>query len=39
MLRTGWMRDPKIRLKEGDEFRVEILPSIGTLINVVEHEK
>jgi len=35
----GWMRDPKIRLQEGDEFRVEILPCIGTLINVVEHEK
>ena len=39
ILWAGWMRDPKIRLKEGDEFRVEILPSIGTLINVVEHEK
>jgi hypothetical protein len=30
---------PKLTLKAGDEFSVEISPHIGTLINVFENEK
>lgn len=31
-------RDPKETLKHGDEFAVEILPHVGTLVNVFENE-
>ncbi|RVX66945.1 hypothetical protein B0A52_09069 [Exophiala mesophila] len=36
---VGVGRKPKVTLKEGDEFAVEILPHIGTLVNVFENEK
>ncbi|KAJ7510687.1 hypothetical protein B0H11DRAFT_2152232 [Mycena galericulata] len=36
---VGWMMEPKEVLREGDEFRVEILPHIGTLVNLFENEK
>ncbi len=36
---VGIVRKPKVTIKEGDEFHVEILPHIGTLINVFENEK
>ncbi|KEF52913.1 uncharacterized protein A1O9_10819 [Exophiala aquamarina CBS 119918] len=36
---VGIVRNPKVTIKEGDEFAVEILPHIGTLINVFENEK
>ncbi|KZO93662.1 putative mitochondrion protein [Calocera viscosa TUFC12733] len=35
----GWAMDPKGVLKDGDEFAVEVLPHIGTLINKVVFEK
>lgn len=35
---VGMVREPKVTLKQGDEFQVEILPHIGTLINVFENE-
>jgi len=31
--------DPKEYLKEGDEFAVEILPYIGTLVTKFENQK
>lgn len=36
---VGAMRDPKLTLKHGDEFAVEILPLIGTLVNKFADEK
>lgn len=36
---VGLGRSPKETLREGDEFAVEILPHIGTLVNVFENEK
>lgn len=36
---VGFARDPKYTLKAGEEFRVEITPHIGTLVNVFEEEK
>lgn len=36
---VGFARKPKYTLKPGEEFRVEILPHIGTLVNVFEAEK
>lgn len=36
---VGGMMKPKEFLKEGDEFAVEILPHIGTLITRFEYEK
>lgn len=36
---VGMGRTPKDALRHGDEFAVEILPHIGTLTNVFEHEK
>ncbi|KPM41296.1 hypothetical protein AK830_g5225 [Neonectria ditissima] len=36
---VGLGRKPKETLREGDEFAVEILPHIGTLVNVFENEK
>jgi 2-keto-4-pentenoate hydratase/2-oxohepta-3-ene-1,7-dioic acid hydratase in catechol pathway len=35
---VGAGRDPPVTLKAGDEFAVEILPHIGTLVNVFEDE-
>lgn len=35
---VGIVRKPKVTVKEGDEFAVEILPFIGTLVNVFENE-
>ena len=35
---VGIVRQPKVTLKAGDEFAVEILPHIGTLYNVFENE-
>lgn len=35
----GWGRKPRITLKDGDEFAVEILPHIGSLYNVMKEEK
>lgn len=36
---VGFAKKPKYTLKAGEEFRVEILPYIGTLVNVFEAEK
>lgn len=35
---VGIVRKPKVTVKAGDEFAVEILPHIGTLINTFENE-
>lgn len=35
---VGMGRKPKETLSHGDEFRVEILPHIGTLVNTFENE-
>jgi 2-keto-4-pentenoate hydratase/2-oxohepta-3-ene-1,7-dioic acid hydratase in catechol pathway len=35
---VGIVRKPKVTVKEGDEFAVEILPFIGTLVNFFENE-
>ena len=35
---VGIVRKPKITIGAGDEFGVEILPWIGTLVNVFENE-
>ncbi|EJT98606.1 hypothetical protein DACRYDRAFT_24218 [Dacryopinax primogenitus] len=35
----GWAMNPKGTLKDGDEFKVEILPLVGTLVNRIEFEK
>ncbi|KAF5652481.1 hypothetical protein F25303_3248 [Fusarium sp. NRRL 25303] len=35
---VGMGRNPKETLSHGDEFRVEILPHIGTLVNTFENE-
>jgi 2-keto-4-pentenoate hydratase/2-oxohepta-3-ene-1,7-dioic acid hydratase in catechol pathway len=37
--RVGVNRSPNEMLKHGDEFAVEVLPYIGTLINVFENEE
>lgn len=36
---VGFAKKPKYTLKPGEEFRVEILPYIGTLCSVFEAEK
>ncbi|KAK7432755.1 hypothetical protein QQZ08_000615 [Neonectria magnoliae] len=36
---VGLVRKPKETLRDGDEFAVEILPHIGTLVNVFENEQ
>ncbi len=36
---VGVGKKPKVTIKAGDEFAVEILPYIGTLVNVFEDEK
>jgi 2-keto-4-pentenoate hydratase/2-oxohepta-3-ene-1,7-dioic acid hydratase in catechol pathway len=35
---VGIGRQPRVTIRHGDEFSVEILPHIGTLINVFENE-
>jgi len=35
---VGVFKKPKLTLKAGDEFTVEILPHIGSLINKFENE-
>lgn len=35
---VGVGKDPKVTLRDGDNFMVEILPHIGTLVNVFENE-
>jgi 2-keto-4-pentenoate hydratase/2-oxohepta-3-ene-1,7-dioic acid hydratase in catechol pathway len=35
---VGAGRTPKVTLRDGDEFAVEILPHIGTLVNVFKNE-
>ena len=35
---VGIVRQPKVTIKAGDEFAVEKLPHIGTLINILENE-
>ena len=35
---VGWTANPRVTLKEGDEFRVEISHGVGTLINQVVEE-
>lgn len=36
---VGFAKSPKYTLKSGEEFKVEILPHIGTLVSVFEAEK
>ncbi|KIW21125.1 hypothetical protein PV08_01705 [Exophiala spinifera] len=36
---VGVGKKPKVTIKAGDEFHVEILPHIGTLVNVFENEE
>ncbi|KAL6860752.1 hypothetical protein ACO1O0_004786 [Amphichorda felina] len=36
---VGTGKDPKVTLQKGDTFMVEILPHIGTLVNVFENEE
>jgi 2-keto-4-pentenoate hydratase/2-oxohepta-3-ene-1,7-dioic acid hydratase in catechol pathway len=36
---VGVSRKPSVSVKAGDEFAVEILPYIGTLINKFENEQ
>ena len=36
---VGFIKKPKVSIKAGDEFRVEITPHIGTLVSVFENEK
>ncbi|WWD15614.1 hypothetical protein CI109_100036 [Kwoniella shandongensis] len=36
---VGWMANPRITLKDGDEFRVFVSHGVGTLINKIVEEK
>lgn len=36
---VGFVRKPKETIQDGDEFAVEILPHIGTLVNVFRNEQ
>ena len=36
---VGFARKPPVSLKDGDEFRIEITPAIGSLVNTFENEK
>lgn len=36
---VGVGKSPKVTLGHGDEFHVEIMPHIGTLINIFENEE
>jgi 2-keto-4-pentenoate hydratase/2-oxohepta-3-ene-1,7-dioic acid hydratase in catechol pathway len=35
---VGMAKSPKVTLKHGDQFKVEIKPYIGTLINLFQNE-
>lgn len=35
---VGFTKKPPLSLREGDEFRVEIMPHIGTLVNKFVNE-
>lgn len=35
---VGAAKNPKEFIKSGDEFAVELLPHVGTLINKIEHQ-
>jgi 2-keto-4-pentenoate hydratase/2-oxohepta-3-ene-1,7-dioic acid hydratase in catechol pathway len=35
---VGSGKKPKVTLRDGDEFCVEILPHIGTLVNTFQNE-
>jgi len=35
---VGVGRKPKVTISDGDEFSVEILPHIGTLVSAFENE-
>jgi 2-keto-4-pentenoate hydratase/2-oxohepta-3-ene-1,7-dioic acid hydratase (catechol pathway) len=35
---VGAAKNPKEFIKAGDEFAVELLPHVGTLINKIEHQ-
>lgn len=35
---VGFLRKPKLALQAGDEFIVEMIPHIGSLINKIENE-
>jgi 2-keto-4-pentenoate hydratase/2-oxohepta-3-ene-1,7-dioic acid hydratase in catechol pathway len=35
---VGAGQSPKVTIKAGDEFAVEILPHIGTLVNTFDNE-
>lgn len=35
---VGIGKKPKVTLRDGDEFHVEILPHIGTLVNTFKNE-
>ncbi len=36
---VGFTKKPKVSLKEGDTFSVEIAPHVGTLVNTFVNEK
>ena len=36
---VGFIKKPRVSIKAGDEFHVEITPHIGTLVSVFENEK
>jgi 2-keto-4-pentenoate hydratase/2-oxohepta-3-ene-1,7-dioic acid hydratase in catechol pathway len=36
---VGIVRKPKVTIQQGDEFHVEILPHIGTLVNSFDNEQ
>ncbi|WVR09295.1 hypothetical protein IAU60_006360 [Kwoniella sp. DSM 27419] len=36
---VGWTAQPRVTLKDGDEFRVFVSHGVGTLINKIEEEK
>ena len=36
---VGFIKKPKVSIKEGDEFHLEITPHIGTLVSVFENDK
>ena len=35
---VGAAKNPKQFIKAGDDFAVELLPHVGTLINKIEHQ-
>jgi len=36
---VGWSSEPRITLKDGDEFRVFVSHGVGTLINKIVEEQ